>query len=71
MNDINDLLMFMYNAWTPETCQSIFGELGGHIWNKWEKASNTQGCHALAYFWTSLDTKRQVTLLEAAKGYFK
>lgn len=71
MNDVTDFLMFMFNAWTPEICQSIFGNLGQHIWSKWQYAAENYKHHALPYFWTSLDEKRQAMLLEAAKKHYE
>lgn len=71
MNNVTDLLRFMYNSWTPEICQSVYGDLGDHIWSKWRCAVETQDCYALAYFWLGLDAERQTMLLDAARRYFK
>ena len=70
MNNITDFLMFMFNAWCCDRCNEVFGELGPHIWEKWTIAVKSWNERALAYFWSSLDTKRQALLVEAAKKYY-
>lgn len=67
---IHDFLFFMFDKWTEDTCNELYGDLGPHIWNKWLCAESL-GSHAIWYFLTSLDDKCQSILLEAAKSHCK
>lgn len=64
---IEDFLFFMYDRWSIDICNELYGDLGPHIWSKWEYAERFYGSNAIWYFWTSLDYKHQKILLEACQ----
>lgn len=64
MDELDNFLFFMFNNWTKDTCNEIYGELGVHIWNKWLYAKSF-GFNAIWIFMTSLDSKHRNMLLES------
>lgn len=68
-NEVTNFLLYMYNMWSEEESQILFGEnLGKHIYDKW---IDSFSCSDRTMYWYSnLDTECRRKIVDRANELY-
>lgn len=65
MNEVTNFMWYIFNKWTKEECEYLFGYLAEHIWNKW-KVYN----HDALRWYAELDNECRQKLVDRANEIY-
>ena len=66
MNDISSFFFYMWNAWSKQECDLVFGNMSEHFWNKWCQACNPDVFGAAERFYKELSENNRDLLVNRA-----
>ena len=69
-NAVSSFFYYMWNAWSKEECEIVFGNMYRHFWDKWSSLSDKGIFGAAERFFSELSEKYQKLLVERAVALY-
>ena len=64
--DFSSFFFYMWNAWSKQECDLVFGNMSEHFWNKWCQACNPDVFGAAERFYKELSENNRDLLVNRA-----
>lgn len=65
-NIVSSYFYYMWNRWSKAECETVFGSMIGHFWEKWCDLSNDSLSGAAERFYAALDNNARQKIVERA-----
>lgn len=69
-NSVSSFFYYMWNAWSKEECEIVFGGMCKHFWEKWNSLANDSIFGAAERFYAALSENNRKLLVERAVSIY-
>ena len=69
-NSVSSFFYYMWNAWSKEECEIVFGGMCKHFWEKWNSLANDSIFGAAERFYAALPENNRKLLVERAVSIY-
>lgn len=69
-NAVSSFFYYMWNAWSKEECEIVFGGMCKHFWEKWNSLANDSIFGAAERFYAALSENNRKLLVERAVSIY-
>lgn len=65
-NIVSSFMFYMWNRWSRQECDIVFGAMSGHLWGKWLGCAQETTCGAAENFYAVLSDENREKLVQRA-----